>query len=95
MPEPQSSSASLRPKRGSSPDPSSEPLGWLSLAPSVSIAVFLLVAMFTLDSSGESSIILALIVGLLVGPPASYLLNTYWPAIKKADPSAPTPEAKS
>lgn len=92
MPEARSSTKS--PDLGGS---QSGPLGWWSLTPSVSIAVFLLVAMFTLDANGSSRIGLALIAGVLIGPPASYLLNTYWPRITTGDrpaPSAPSPEAK-
>ena len=89
MPEALSSTPSPDPQRDPPSGSPTGPLGWLSLTPAVSIAVFLLVAMFTLDSSGESNIGLALIIGVLVGPPASYLLNTYWPAIKREEPSAP------
>jgi len=73
--------------------PPSEP-GWWSLAPSVSIAVFLIVAMFTLDSSGRSPVGIALIAGVVIGPLASYLLNTYWPRMSTEDrpaPRAPSP----
>ena len=56
-----------------------EPLGWLSLAPSVSIAVFLIVAMILIDASSGLRIGLALTAGVLIGPLASYLLDTYWP----------------
>jgi hypothetical protein len=75
----------------------SEPLGWWSLTPSLSIAVFLIVAMFTLDSSGSSRIGLALIAGVLIGPLASYLFDAYWPRISTGDrpaPRAPSPGAK-
>ncbi len=78
MPEVRSSTGSTKPKRGSPP----ESLGWWSLTPSMAIAIFLLVAMFTLDASGDSRIGLALIVAAVAGPPASYLLNTYWPSVK-------------
>ena len=75
----------------------SKPLGWWSLTPSVSIAVFLVVAMFTLDSSGSSRIGLALIAGVLIGPLASYLFDAYWPRISTGDrpaPRAPSSGAK-
>ncbi len=97
MPEARSSTGSPVPGPGSPTGSPSEPLGWLSLAPSVSIAVFLLVAMFTLDSSGSSRIGLALIAGVLIGPPASYLLNRYWPTIATGDhpaPRTPSPGVK-
>lgn len=52
-----------------------EPLDWRSLAPSLSIAVFLTVSMFTMDSTGSARIGLALVVGLIVGPVISYLFD--------------------
>ena len=57
----------------------SESLGWKSLTPSVAIAVFLIVAIFDVDSSGETRVGLALIAGLVIGPVASYLLDAHWP----------------
>ncbi len=75
----------------------SKPLGWWSLTPSLSIAVFLIVAVFTIDSSGTSRIGLALIAGVLIGPLASYLFDAYWPRISTGDrpaPRAPSPGAK-
>lgn len=77
--------------------PPSKPLGWWSLTPSLSIAVFLIVAIFTIDSSGSSRIGLALIAGVLIGPLASYLFDAYWPRISTGDrpaPRAPSPGAK-
>ncbi|MEE9297591.1 MAG: hypothetical protein V3V29_00955 [Acidimicrobiia bacterium] len=92
MPEARSSTGSPDLQRDPPSGSPTGPLGWWSLTPSVSIAVFLLVAMFTLDSSGSSRIGLALITGVLIGPPASYLLNRYWPAIATGDhPAPPTP----
>lgn len=67
----------------------SKPLGWWSLTPSLSIAVFLIVAIFTLDSSGSSRIGLALIAGVFIGPLASYLFDAYWPRISTGDRPAP------
>ena len=72
------------PSVGSPPDP----LGWRSLTPSVSIAVFLTVAMFTLDSTGKSRIGFALTAGVLIGPLASYLFDTYWPRNSTRDSPA-------
>lgn len=93
MPEARSVGGGPDPKTGSQ----SESLGWWSLTPSLAIAVFLLVAMFTLDSSGSSRVGLALIAGVVIGPPASYLLNRYWPSIAIEDHSelrTPSPGAK-
>ncbi len=84
MPEARSSTGDPDPK----PRSASERLGWWSLTPSLSIAVFLLIAMFTLDSSGTSRIGLALIAAVVIGPPASYLLHRYWPSITNEDHSA-------
>ena len=74
----------------------SEPLRWWSLSPSLSIAVFLVVALFTLDSSGSSRIGLALIAGVLIGPLASYLLDAYWPRTSTGDhPASRAPSHKA
>ncbi len=61
----------------------SQPLSWLSLTPSLSIAVFLIVAIFTIDANGSSLVVIAVIAGVLIGPLASYLLDKYWPRIPR------------
>ncbi len=98
------SSTTARPTTGqkrlvgdASTDSPSKQLGWWSLTPSLSIAVFLIVAIFTLDSTGSSRIGLALIAGVFIGPLASYLFDAYWPRISTGDrpaPRTPSPGAK-
>jgi len=66
---------------GSSATAPSEPLSWWSLTPSLSIAVFLIVAIFTTDSTGSSRIGLALLAGVVIGPLTSYLFDAYWPRV--------------
>jgi hypothetical protein len=89
-----SSKGNPDPTSDASTGSASEPLGWWSLTPSVSIAVFLIVAMFTIDSSGGSRIGLALIAGVLVGPLASYLFDAYWPRVSTENGPVPKPGAK-
>ncbi len=66
-----------------------DPLTWWSLAPSVSIGVFVVVATFTIDSTASSDIIPALVVALLLGPSVSYLCDTTRPRTRTGAPPAP------
>ncbi len=94
MPEDRPSATSRDADRRSSAAPEPRPLNWRSLTPSVSLAVFIAVGIVTIDSTGTPRLGVALIAGLVLGAPLSYLFDTYWPRIKTgADGDTDTPGA--
>lgn len=70
---------------------SSEPLGWRSLTPAISIAAFVAVAVFSIDGDGSARVGLALVAAVPLGVVISYLCATYWPGARPSGDRASAP----